>query len=194
MRASLKRMDGVFWKPLTAKTWRDFERLAGKKGLCAGCWCMLWRLTASDYEAGKGAKNKSRMKALMKGRRAPGILVYADGNPVAWCSVGPRADFVRLENSKVLAPVDGQQVWSLTCFYVLPAFRKKGLTPFIIKAATAFAKGKGAKILEAYPVDPGGKPYAASFAWTGFATSFRKCGFRQAAKRSPTRPIMRRAL
>jgi GNAT superfamily N-acetyltransferase len=182
------------WKPLTARTWRDFERLAGPKGLCAGCWCMLWRVFAKEFQGGKGTTNKARMKRLARGKRAPGILVYADRNPVAWCSVAPRADFVRLENSKVLAPVDNEPVWSLTCFYVAPRFRRKGLAPFIIRAAGAFAKKGGAKVLEAYPVDTGGKPYAASFAWTGFASSFRKCGFRQAAKRSPTRPIMRRAL
>ncbi|HXV74447.1 MAG TPA: GNAT family N-acetyltransferase [Sphingomonadales bacterium] len=182
------------WKPLTAKTWRDFETLAGKRGLCAGCWCMLWRLGAKDYEAGKGAKNKARLKRLAQAKRPPGIVVYAGGVPAAWCSVGPRADFIRLTGSKVLAPVDEKPVWSLTCFYVAPAFRRKGLTASIIRAAEAFAKDKGAKILEAYPIDTGGKPYGASFAWTGFVSSFRKCGYRQAARRSPTRPIMRRAL
>jgi hypothetical protein len=34
----------------------------------------------------------------------------------------------------------------------------------------------------------------AVFAWTGFAQSFTRAGFVEIARRSPTRPIMRRAV
>jgi hypothetical protein len=32
---------------------------------------------------------------------------------------------------------------------------------------------------------------ADAFAWNGLAAAFRKAGFREVARRSPTRPIMR---
>ncbi len=49
----------------------------------------------------------------------------------------------------------------------------------------------GGKILEGYPVQARGSKLPAVFAYTGLASAFRRAGFRECARRSPTRPIMR---
>jgi hypothetical protein len=49
-------------------------------------------------------------------------------------------------------------------------------------------------VVEGYPVEPKADPMPAAFAWTGTATAFRQAGFREAARPSATRPIMRRVL
>jgi N-acetylglutamate synthase-like GNAT family acetyltransferase len=54
-----------------------------------------------------------------------------------------------------------------------------------------FCKGKGAKIIEAYPVEPYSVNIPAAFAWTGIPSSFERAGFKEVARRSRTRPIMR---
>lgn len=182
------------WKTLTSETWTDFERLAGPKGMCGGCWCMLHRVMAKEFEAGKGESNKRAMENLAQGRRAPGILAYHEDKAVGWCSVGPRADFPRLANSRVLAPVDGEPVWCITCFFVAKAMRRRGLSKYLIQSACEFAKGEGADLIEAYPTIPKKAAMPDVFACTGLASAFCALGFKTVLQRSETRPIMRRAL
>ena len=61
------------------------------------------------------------------------------------------------------------------------------------RAGAKFAASQGARILEGYPTDAR-KRAADAFVWTGLAPTFERAGFREVARRSATRPIMRRAL
>ncbi|MGH2670337.1 MAG: hypothetical protein ACRDH5_14670, partial [bacterium] len=49
----------------------------------------------------------------------------------------------------------------------------------------------GARIVEGYPVDSRSGRAADIFVWTGLVGPFRRAGFREVLRRSPTRPIMR---
>jgi hypothetical protein len=61
----------------------------------------------------------------------------------------------------------------------------------LLSAGAAFAASRGAECLEGYPVEPTpGKPVPPAFAWTGISRAFLRAGFREVARRSPTRPIM----
>lgn len=183
-------MDGRWeWHPLTPERWPDLERLfAG--GVVAGCWCMFWRLTGREFSRGWGEGNRRALRALVDTGRIPGILAYRDGEPVGWCSVGPREDFGRLNRSPTLRPVDGCPVWSIVCFYVAPGERRQGLMVFLIRAAAEYAAACGARAVEAYPLEgPGQVP--AGEAFTGLAEAFRRAGFTEAARRSRRRPILR---
>ncbi len=176
--------------PLTPARWPDFEKLFGRNGACAGCWCLWWLLTRKQWTAQKGDGNRQAMHALVEANRRPGLIAYADGQPVGWCAVAPRKHYVRLESSRVLQPVDDQPVWSITCFFVAREYRRRGLTVALLKAAADFAKKNGATILEGYPTEPG-KDQPDAFVYTGLASAFRKAGFAEVARRSPARPIFR---
>jgi len=178
--------------PLTPERWDEFAQLFGKNGACAGCWCMWWRLPRAQWVKQKGERNKKAIRKLVNHGEAPGILAYADGQPVGWCALGPREAFPRLATSRTLKPVDDQPVWSVTCFFVARPFRRRGVTVELLKAAVAFARERGARIVEGYPVEPK-QEQADVFVYTGLASAFRKAGFKEIARRSPTRPIMRRA-
>ena len=43
----------------------------------------------------------------------------------------------------------------------------------------------------AHPIDPEKPEYPPVYAWTGLKKAFDRAGFSEAARRSPTRPIMR---
>ena len=176
---------------LTAKTWNDFETLFGARGACGGCWCMWWRLKRSQFEKQKGEKNRQAMKALVSAGQIPGILAYVDGVPAGWCAVGPRPIFTSLANSRILKPVDDQPVWSIVCFFVDKKYRNQGLSHLLVREAVRFVRKQGGRIVEAYPVEPKKDRMPAVFAWTGFSTAFIQAGFREVARRSETRPIMR---
>lgn len=177
--------------PLDDSRWNDFEKLFGKRGACGGCWCMAWRLKASEFNRQKGEGNKLAMHSLVKQNEQIGLLAYVDGEPVGWCAVAPRENYPRLENSRVWKRVDDNPVWSISCFFIAKAFRRKGLSLELVKGAISFCKANQVKIIESYPVVPYSEKIPDSFAWTGFPDIFEKAGFVMAERRSPSKPIMR---
>lgn len=176
---------------LTVETWQDFEQLFGERGACEGCWCMYWRLPHKIYQPNRGNKNKKYMHQLVKKNEQIGIIMYLDSEPIGWCSVAPREDFIRLENSRILKPIDNKSVWSIVCFFIDKKFRRQGYSTQLLKAVIKIVKKKGAKILEGYPHEPKKDNMPAAFAWTGISNSFLSAGFIEVARRSDTRPIMR---
>jgi GNAT superfamily N-acetyltransferase len=182
------------FQPLTEKTWRDFQKLFGKRGACGGCWCMWWRLTAKEFEANKGASNRRAMRKMVRSGSAPGIIAYVDGEPAGWVSVAPREEFPRLERSKILRPVDDEPVWSIVCLFIARTRRKSGLSVKLLEAAARFARKHGAKIVEGYAVEPAKGRTADIFAYHGLASAYRRAGFVEVARRSESRPIMRKKL
>ena len=177
--------------PLDITRWRDFETLFGERGACGGCFCMSWRLRKSDFEKQKGDVNKQAMKKLVEQNKSTGLLAYVEGKAIGWCAVAPREVYLRLERSRVLKRIDEKPVWSITCFYITKAFRRKGISTLLIKGAIDYCKEKDAKIIEAYPVVPYSRKVPDVFMWTGMPTAFEQAGFVVAEKRSNSRPIMR---
>ena len=39
----------VEYYPVTTERWQDLETLFGASGAYAGCWCMWWRTTRSEF-------------------------------------------------------------------------------------------------------------------------------------------------
>jgi GNAT superfamily N-acetyltransferase len=179
--------------PVTPERWPDLAALFGERGACAGCWCMWMRLPTAEFRRRKGAGNRRALRSLVA-RRPPGLIAYVGGEPAAWVAVAPREEYLRLENSRVLEPVAGDGVWSAPCFFVKAAHRGTGLTAALLEAAAAYAARNGARAIEGYPTVNRAQRQPPAFVWTGFESTFRHAGFEEIARRSPTRPILRRAL
>ena len=177
--------------PLTPDRWDDFERLFGKNGACGGCWCMFWRLSRREFESQKGEGNHLAMRQIINSGETPGLLAYDKDNPVGWCAVAPRERYSALARSRVLKPIDEKPCWSVSCFFINKAYRKKGVATALLSAAVKYVRSKGGKILEGYPLEPKEGNIPPSFAWTGIPKAFERAGFHEVARRSPTRPIMR---
>lgn len=176
--------------PATPDRWADVEELFGARGACGGCWCMAWRLSASAFEAGKGAPNHDALRALVQSGAEPGLLAYAGDRPAGWIALAPREQYVRLERSKTLKRIDDEPVWSISCLFVAKPFRRQGVSVDLLRAACAYAASRGARIVEGYPTEPDGA-LPDPFVWTGLASAFRRAGFTEVVRRSRTRPIMR---
>ena len=62
-------------RDLTPELWPEMEKLFGLNGACAGCWCMWWRLAASErISVANGPRMKHRQRELVKaGFRRQGL-------------------------------------------------------------------------------------------------------------------------
>ncbi len=177
--------------PLTPERWPDLDALFGANGAVAGCWCMWWRQSSSDFSRLAGEENRRALKSIADEGRMPGLLAYRGGRVVGWCSVAPREEFGRLNRSPVLRPVDDQPVWSVVCFFIHRTARRSGVGAALLIAAVDHVRDRGGSIVEGYPVDVAGKVPSGSV-FTGTAAMFRAAGFEEVARRSAARPIMRR--
>jgi len=153
---------------------------------------MHWKLTRAQYEKHKGAGNRRKLREEVASGSSPGLLAYDGRTPVGWCRIGPRDEFSTLDRSRVLKRVDDQPVWSVPCFFVARDYRGRGVSTALLRAASEHARKKGAKLLEGYPVEPKKRHMPELFAFTGLASMFFRQGFKEVARRSETRPIVRR--
>ncbi len=180
-------------KPIKRDLWSDLEELFGFNGACGGCWCMNWKLRGKAYEEAKGLEARQMHKTLVTSGAVTGLLAYWHGEVVGWVAVEPRAAYEKLAYSRALKPVDDQEVWSITCFFVSKKFRRRGIAVELIKAAVEHVRDQGGKIVEGYPVEVE-KESPAPFIFTGTASAFKQAGFKEVAHNTPTRPIFRRAI
>jgi GNAT superfamily N-acetyltransferase len=181
----------VLISPVTAARWKDLERLFGPNGGCAGCWCMWFRISSQEFRARHGEPNRRALRRLAGSAVAPGVIAYRDGEPAGWCAVAPRDQYARILRSRTLAPRDDRPAWAVTCFYIAPRLRRSRLGRPLLEAAVRHARRHGARLIEGYPIDPVTRQVTNSEAYHGLVSMFRACGFREAERRSPNRPIMR---
>jgi GNAT superfamily N-acetyltransferase len=185
---------GLEIHPLTRERWDDLVTVFDRPGDPKGCWCMFYRVRGRDFEPRWGRGNREDFRGVVTDGPPPGLLAYRDGEPVGWCAVAPRADYLRILNSRVLKPVDEDPgVWSIVCFYVIRAERGGGLAAALLEAAVDYAADRGASAVEGYPKDTAGSARHANEMFVGSMSMFAAAGFEEVARRSPQRPIMRRA-
>jgi GNAT superfamily N-acetyltransferase len=189
--SSTKMASTLTFRPLTKDLWKDFENLFGQRGACGGCWCMSWRLSRAEFNANKGERNRQAMKRIVSSGLAPGVLAFDGKQAVGWCAVAPRDQYPALGRSRIFAPIDSHEVWSISCIFIAKPYRNKGVSAQLIKAAMDLVRKQGGKIVEGYPQDLKGQKLPDAFVWTGLSPAFKRAGFHVAARRSPKRPIMR---
>lgn len=179
------------FRPLTPERWADFEQLFGPRGAYGGCWCMWWRITRSQFEKQQGEGNWGAMKSIVDSGEVPGLIAYAGGEPVGWCSVAPRERFGSLNRSPVLKRLDDHPVWSIVCFYVARSHQGQNMIAELIRGAVEYVRAQGGKIVEAYPTQPreGRLPPVSSF--MGVPSVFEQAGFVECARPSKSKAIMR---
>jgi GNAT superfamily N-acetyltransferase len=174
-------------RPLTPELWPALEDLFSTQGPVGRCWCMYWR-TGSQYRRRPPEQNRDDFRRVVEAGPPPGLLAFAGDLAVGWCQLTPRQALPWLERSPSLKPVDDAPVWSISCFYARKGYRRKGVTLALIRAAIEAARAAGAPALEAYPLDASLSPSSTS---TGYVSTFQRLGFKEVARRTAPRPVMR---
>jgi GNAT superfamily N-acetyltransferase len=176
--------------PVTRERWLDLVELFDRP-IVRTCFCMFYRKTGEA--TGVGEQNRRAMKDLVDRGTVPGLIGYENGIPVAWVSLGPREDYAKLRRSPIMKPVDDRPVWSIVCFFVDSKARGRGLSRRMLRAATDYARSRGARLLEAYPVDRP-EPSHPDDMFFGAKSMYDRAGFREVARRKPTRPVVRKGV
>lgn len=185
-------------RPLTPELWPDLEAIFEAKGcsIARGCWCMFYRESAKpSVPAGvkPAAYRKRQLKKLASTDPPAGLIGYHGKTPVGWVSLGPRADYTKLQRSPVMKPVDDLPVWSIVCFVVPSEFRHQGVASALLHGAIDYAAKRGVKLVEAYPIDKMTRSVD-EWMWHGAKSMYDKAGFVEVARRKPQRPVMRLGL
>jgi GNAT superfamily N-acetyltransferase len=181
-------------RPLTPSRWADVEDLFGpEKGANSGCWCMWPMLTAADFRVMSKDRRKKAFKSCVATGPVPGLLLYEKGQAIGWVAVSPHDDVIRFEKAKASALEQGEDPrrhYAITCFYVRTGHRKRGLMTDLAKAAIAYAKKRKAAAIDVCPIETN-KPLMCGEGFVGIVSVFQELGFKEVARRSPRRPLMR---
>jgi GNAT superfamily N-acetyltransferase len=150
--------------PANEASWEDLQAVFGTRGDASRCQCQRYKLWPKESWASVGREELGHRLRTQTGcghrrsRTTSGLVAYLDGEPVGWCAVEPRSAYHGLaRNMKV--PWEGRDedpaddgVWAVTCFVTRAGFRRRGISRALARAAVDFARARGARALEGYPM------------------------------------------
>jgi GNAT superfamily N-acetyltransferase len=150
--------------PANEASWDDLQAVFGTRGDRARCQCSRYKMQPGESWASVGVEELAfRFRSDTdcghpESGTTSGLVAYLDGKPVGWCAVEPRTAYPRLLN-KTRVPWEGRDeqkdddsVWAVTCFVTRAGFRRRGISRALAMATVEYARQRGARALEAYPM------------------------------------------
>jgi GNAT superfamily N-acetyltransferase len=187
--------------PANEASWEDLQTVFGTRG--AASWCQCQRYKLRPREAFRNFPVEERAHRLRQqtdcghpeSDDTSGLVAYLDGDPVGWCAVEPRTAYEGLvRNARV--PWEGRDedktdgsVWAVTCLFTRAGFRKRGVSRALARAAVDFARERGARAIEAYPMTT--KDVIAGELHVGTEGVFARAGFAEVSRPTQRRVVMR---
>jgi GNAT superfamily N-acetyltransferase len=184
-------MPNITIEPATGDRFDDAEHALTGGGDGRSCQCQWWMLANKDWQTTTQEQREGMLRAELAATLPPALIAYVDGEAAGWVRVGPRTRQIRLGRTRNFTahseePWDDESVWAVSCFVVRREHRGSGLNTALLEAAVAFAKEHGARVIEAYPVDPDAGPKKpANELYHGVVSTFRKAGFREVGRPRP---------
>jgi len=179
----------------------DLQTLFGTRGEASRCQCQRYKLR--PREAFRSFPVEERADRLRRqtecghprSQTTSGLVAYLDGEPVGWCAVEPRTAYEGLvRNNRV--PWEGRSedkaddsVWAVTCLFTRAGFRKRGISRALARAAVDFARERGARALEGYPITT--KDVIVEELHVGTERVFADAGFAEVSRPTKRRVVMR---
>ncbi len=189
-------------RPANEASWDDLQAVFGARGYPSTCQCQWFKIRDSYWRSVPVEERRDRLHEQTGcedagGRTTSGLVAYLDGEPVGWCAVEPRTAYRRLSRMRVPwtdrdedKADDG--VWAVTCFVTRAGFRKRGVSRALARATVEFARERGARSVEGYPLlkEPGQE-----FTWgelfVGSYSIFSDAGYTEVSRPTLRRVVMR---
>jgi GNAT superfamily N-acetyltransferase len=189
--------------PANEATADDLDTIFGARGDPAGCQCQWFKARDFEWKSIPRDELTRRLREQTacghpESESTSGLVAFLDGEPVGWCAVEPRTAYLRrLERTRIhwAGRTEDRQdssIWAVTCFVVRKGFRRQGISGALAAATVDFARDRGAKAIEGYPmiVEPG-----TNITWgelfVGSRSIFVEAGFAEVTHPSPRRVVMR---
>ena len=181
----------------------DLDAVFGARGEAARCSCQWFKVLHRDWQETAHEERRERLheQTACGDPDAPatsGLVAYIGDEPAGWCAVEPRTAYIRLAAQRVPwlgrdeDPAD-DGVWSVTCFVTRVGYRRRGVMAALAAATPAFARERGARAVEGYPLDPEpGQEFSWGELYVGNRAAFAAAGFAEVAHPTPRRVVMRR--
>jgi GNAT superfamily N-acetyltransferase len=192
--------------PANEASWDDLKAVFGTRGDASKCQCQRYKFRgrAWDIEWASVPPQK-RAKRLREQTRCghpeanttTGLVAYLDGEPVGWCAVEPRTAYVRLQSKPLVWAGRAEDkaddgVWAVTCFVTRAGFRRRGVSRTLARAAVDFARKRGARAIESYPmITTPGLEVTWGELHVGSRSIFAAAGFAEVSRPSLRRVVMR---
>jgi GNAT superfamily N-acetyltransferase len=187
--------------PANEASCEDLQAVFGTRGDPSRCHCQRFKMSPGESWASVGADELAfRLRQQSdcghpESDTTSGLVAYLDGEPVGWCAVEPRTAYPRLiRNNRV--PWDGRtevkgddSVWAVTCFVTRTGFRRRGVSRALARAAVDFARQRGARALEGYPMLT--KDVLLGELHVGTRGTFEAAGFSEVSRPTVRRVVMR---
>jgi GNAT superfamily N-acetyltransferase len=189
--------------PANEVSWKDLQAVFGTRGAPSRCWCQRYKMQPRESWASVGAEELAfRLRTQTdcghpESGATSGLVAYFDGEPVGWCAVEPRSVYPRLL-LRTRVPWEGRaedktddSVWAVTCFVTRTGFRRRGISRALARAAVDFARERGARALEGYPMITEGQGFLVEELHVGSRSSFADAGFTEVNHPTLRRVVMR---
>ena len=201
-RTGIEISTGITVVPANEASWDDLHTVFGERGDAHGCQCQRYKMGNGHYapepfEVRAQALREETECGQPEAEATSGLVAYLEGEPVGWCNVEPRTAFPRLRTTRIPWPgrnedKDDASVWAVTCFSVRPGYRRRGVTYALAAAAVDFARERGARALEGYPMVPQpGQEISWGELFVGKSSVFAAAGFREVSRPTKRRVVMR---
>jgi GNAT superfamily N-acetyltransferase len=188
--------------PANEASWGDLVAIFGTTDYPGQCLCQRFKVVGWIWRDSTQEERTAALRA-QTGCGAPnaaatsGLVAYLDGEPAGWVAVEPRTAYPKLRTSRVpwsgrYEDKDDHDVWAVTCFVVRKGYRGRGLTYHLARATIDFARGRGARALEAYPmITRPGKEITWGEVHVGARQVFEDAGFEEVSHPTVRRVVMR---
>ena len=187
--------------PANEASWEDLQTVFGARGQASRCQCQRYKLRPRESFASFPEEERARRLRQQTDRGHPrsgttsGLVAYLDDEPVGWCAVEPRTAYAGLlRNNRV--PWAGRaedktddSIWAVTCLFTRAGFRKRGISRALARAAVDFARERGARAIEGYPMTT--KSAILEELHVGTEGVFADAGFTEVSRPTPRRVVMR---
>ena len=188
--------------PASDASWDDLVAIFGTADYPAMCQCQRLKVMGWIWRDST-LPERTAMLREQTGCDDPdatatsGLVGYLDGEPVGWVAVEPRTEYPKLRTSPVpwrgrAEDKDDDGVWAVTCFVVRKGYRGRGLTYPLARATIEYARSRGARALEAYPIiTQPGKEITWGEVHVGARQIFEDAGFTEVSHPTLRRVVMR---
>jgi GNAT superfamily N-acetyltransferase len=188
--------------PANESSWEDLRAIFGDRGYTARCQCQMFKIGHYHWTDTPLVVRMERMRAethcgYPSAPTTSGLVAYLDGEPVGWVAVEPRPNYPRLPPPRTVLEARGEDkgdesVWAVTCFVTRAGFRRRGISRALARATVDFARERGARALEAYPmITEPGQEISWGETHVGTRSIFAEAGLSEVSHPTPRRVVMR---